>query len=139
MCSGNILFGGKMLSASLRNIKQSVTCFLKLNGKNIAKKHYRVLGNPAWCQWRFQLSPSERSKKGGSNINWKKKSTYPRKKMSKNLSVYLSVCYKLSPQLSTDWQNRLGWNFFRTSLAKLMFSNNSCMQCFYQCFEYVYS
>ena len=36
----------------------------------------------------------------------------------KNLSVCLSVCYKLWPQLSLDCQNRMVWNCFRTSMPK---------------------
>ena len=39
--------------------------------------------------------------------------------VSKNLSVCLSVCFKLWPQLSQVWQNRTGRIFFTTSMQTL--------------------
>ena len=37
--------------------------------------------------------------------------------------VRLSVCYKLWPQLSWEWPNRMGWNFFKDNNNK-----NPCLQ-----------
>ena len=65
----------------------------------------------------FIHPPASEASKGGSKFNWKKIHINPYM-VSKNLSVSLSVCYKLRPQLSWDWPNRTGWNFFRTSKAK---------------------
>ena len=58
-------------------------------------------------------SPCKQSDYWGSKFNWKKKSTYPRVWCQRIcLSVCLSVCYQIGPQLSQDWQKRMGWNFF---------------------------
>ena len=71
------------------------------------------------CLFRLSLSPGERREKGGNKFYWKKNTTCTCIWCQK---ICLSVFYKLWPQLSQDWQNRMAWNFFRTSLAKWMFS-----------------
>ena len=37
--------------------------------------------------------------------------------------VCLSVCYQIRPQLSQDWQKRMGWNIFRTSIDLSSYQN----------------
>ena len=50
-------------------------------------------------------SPASKASKRGSKFNWKKKSTYHPRWYQR---IFLSVCDKLWPQLSQDWQNRDG-------------------------------
>ena len=65
--------------------------------------------------------PCEQSEQGGSKFNMKKKYTHTPVYGVKEF-VCLSVYRKIWPQLSQDWWNRIGWNFFRISLSTSVFS-----------------
>ena len=62
-------------------------------------------GNQDSKPWRHKiLYPCEQSKQRGSKFSWKKKSAY-----------------EFLPQLSPDWQKRMGWNFLGYLYPKVLF------------------
>ena len=79
--------------------------------------HHRPHGNSTWSP----IFPLQVKQAGRENLTERKNPhelVYDVKEFV-CLSVCLSICYKLWPQLSWEWQNRIGWNCFKDIFSKM--------------------
>ena len=78
--------------------------------------------------------PASEASREVENFDWRKKHTPTRILCQKFvcLSVCLSVCNKLWPQLSQDWLNRIGWKKIGTSMQNMFnYFLQICIQLLY--------
>ena len=71
-------------------------------------------------QFMYIYPPASEASREVENFDWRKNT--PTRIWRQNF-VCLSVCPKIWPQLSQDWQNRMAWNFFYNPFSQFLIPN----------------